>query len=105
MATSPSASALSGFRWDTDLLEFELAEGGKQIACSISREALEDAGAGLRARTWQLQEVFDRSHKRIIGILLAKHGAAKPNSRAALHISTDDLNKPMEAAPARAARR
>ena len=105
MATTPATTALSGFHWDSDLLEFELAEGGKQIPCSISREALEDAGAGMRARAWQLQEVFDRSQKRIIRILLEKQGAAKPNSRAALHISTDDLNKSMEAAPARAARR
>lgn len=100
----PPPSAFSGFRWQDDILEFELADAGKQISCSISREALEEAGAGYRARNWQLQEVFDRFQKRIIRILLDKQANAKPNARAALHVSTNDLNGKTDAAPARSAR-
>ena len=104
MAPPAASSALSGFHWQETVLEFELADAGKQISCSISREALEDAGAGPRARNWQLQEVFDRLQKRIILVLRDKQSTAKANSRAALHISTDDLNVKVVAAPARAAR-
>ena len=104
MAAQSTANVLSGFRLQDDLLEFELADAGKQISCSISREALEEAGAGYRARNWQLQEVFERLQKRITRLLLDKQGAAKANSRAALHISTADLNAAVMPASARAGR-
>ncbi len=93
MAAKSASTVLSSFHWDGDLLEFELTEAGKQVPCSISREALEEAGGGYRARSWQLQEVFDRHHKRITHLLLDKQRAAKPNSRAALHLSSADLNQ------------
>lgn len=92
MAPSPASSTLSGFHWEDDVLEFQCSDAGKQISCSISREALEDAGAGPRARNWQLQEVFDRFQKKIVNLVHDKHSKAKANSRTALHISTDDLN-------------
>lgn len=104
MAPPPASTALSGFHWEDNMLEFELADAGKQIACSISREALEDAGAGQRARNWQLQEVFDRYQKKIIRLLQQKHSTAKANSRSALHISTDDLNVTALPAAGRSAR-
>jgi len=93
MAKQPTSAAMSGLRWQEDLLEFELANGGQQIACSISREALEDAGGGLRAKRWALEDVFNRLHAQITRIVLRKHGTAKPSSRAAIHVSTDDLNR------------
>ena len=104
MAPQSTTNVLSGFRWQDDLLEFELADAGKQISCSISREALEEAGAGYRARNWQLQEVFERLQKRITRLLLEKQSTAKANSRAALHLSSNDLNAAVIPTSGRAAR-
>jgi hypothetical protein len=91
--TTSAKSALSAFRWDSDLLEFEVAHNGAQLACSVSREALEDAGGGRGASRWRLQEVADRAHGHIAAIVRAKHALAKPNSRTAIHVSTADLNE------------
>lgn len=104
MASQSTANVLSGFRWQDDLLEFEMADAGKQISCSISREALEEAGAGYRARNWQLRGVFESLQKRITRLLQDKQGAAKANSRTALHISSDDLNGAATPTSGRAAR-
>ena len=38
------SNGLSKLHWEGDLLEFEVDNGSRQIACSISREAL---GLGL----------------------------------------------------------
>lgn len=102
MAKKPAPSAFSGLRWEDDLLEFELNNAGSQIPGSISREALEDAGAGRRAVRWVLEDTFHRVQARLIPIVLSKHRAAKPGSRAAIHVSSDDLNR--DAAPVRMAR-
>lgn len=91
---SHTSTAFSGLHWEADLLEFELTSVNRQIPCSISREALEDAGGGRHATRWQLQTVLDRLQERIIGIILLKLSVAKPHSHAAIHISTRDLNPP-----------
>lgn len=86
------SNGLSKLHWEGDLLEFEVDNGSRQVACSISREALEDAGAGCRATRWVLLETFNRKHARIARLALDKHAKAKPGSRAAIHISTSELN-------------
>lgn len=86
------SNGLSKLRWEGDLLEFEVDDGSRQVACSISREALEDAGAGCRATRWVLLETFKRQHTRIAQLALQKHAKAKPSSRAVVHISTRELN-------------
>jgi hypothetical protein len=94
MSTQNSEHALSSFHWEADLLEFEMAGTDRQIACSISRAALQNANSGTHASRSQLQKVFNRMHQRITRLVWMKHGTAKPNSLAAIHISTEDLNEP-----------
>lgn len=47
-------------RWDDHQVLFEIEEGQRQIGCSVSVEALEEAGPGHRARPWQLLEAFEQ---------------------------------------------
>lgn len=97
MTSKHPLSALTAMRWEDDLLEFVLIGADCQISCSISREALEDAGPGRRASRWQLLDVFERLRVKIERIVLAKKEKAKASSFAAIHVSTDDLNSPPDA--------
>ena len=91
-------------RWDDHQILFEIEEGQQQIACSISIEALEEAGPGFGARRWQLLEAFDRLRPRIERIARDRHRAAAGGPIRTIHVNAADLNDPAPAAPAVALR-
>src|SRR5689334_22448541 len=43
-------------RWDNDQVLFGFPGRNGRIACSVSRQALEESGPGRKARRWQLME-------------------------------------------------
>jgi hypothetical protein len=94
MTSAHGSTAVFRLRWEDDELEFEVADAGRLLRCSISREALEDAGPGPRASRWQLRDVFDRLSATIVRIVLKKSSLLKPGVQSAIHVSTDDLNLP-----------
>ncbi len=92
-------------RWDDHQVLFEIEEGQQEIACSVSVEALEEAGPGLSARRWQLLEAFNRLRPRIERIARDRHRAAAGGPVRTIHVNAGDLNDPTPAAPAAALRR
>lgn len=91
-------------RWDDDRVYFEILEGSRRISCSVSREAIEEAGPGRRARRWQLLEAFDRLRPRINQIARNMY-ERDPDPARIVMISSEDLNSdPAPAAPAVALR-
>lgn len=92
-------------RWDDHQVLFEIEEGQREIACSVSVAALAEAGPGLGARRWQLLEAFDLLRPRIERIARDRHRAAAGGPVRTIHIDAGDLNDPAPAAPAAALRR
>jgi Protein of unknown function (DUF1488) len=90
-------------RWDTDRVLFEIDDGERRSPCSISREALESAGEGYKARPWQLLEAFERLWPGIEQIALAKIRATASKPAGITPISLDELNDPPPTVPAAAA--
>ena len=89
-------------RWDDHQVLFEIEEGQRQIACSVSIEALAEAGPGYGARHWQLLEAFERLRPRIERIARDHHRTAAGGPIRTIHVNAADLNDP---APAVAPRR
>jgi len=92
-------------RWDDHQVLFEFADGQRDIACSVSVEALEEAGPGHGARRWQVLEAFDRLRPRIERIARDHHRAAAGGPIRTIHVNAGDLNDPAPTAPAAALRR
>ncbi|HVC62061.1 MAG TPA: DUF1488 family protein [Acetobacteraceae bacterium] len=92
-------------RWDDHQVLFEIEEGQREIACSVSVEALEEAGPGHGARRWQLLEAFDRLRPRIERIARDRHRTAPGGPVGTIHVNAGDLNDPAPSAPAVALRR
>src|SRR5690348_1316718 len=90
--------------WDNDRVLFEFQARNGRVACSVSRQALEESGPGRRARRWQLMEAFERLRPRIERIARDKFDAA-PETIGILDVSAAELNDhPELATPATALR-
>ncbi|HEX5325083.1 MAG TPA: DUF1488 family protein [Acetobacteraceae bacterium] len=92
-------------RWDGERMYFEINERDRRVACSVSREALEEAGPGRNARPWQLRETFTRLRHRIEIIARDKFRAGVDMPGRVIMVSSFDLNDPAPAAPAAALRK
>lgn len=94
--------------WENDHLHFQL-QRNRRISCSVSRQALEQAGPGRRARRWQLVEAFERLRPHIEQIAWNRFAAA-PESTDIIEIFAAELiaeldDDPDPAAPAVALQR
>ncbi len=92
--------------WESDQLRFELQQSNWRISCSVSRQALEQAGPGRGARRWQLMEAFERLRPRIEQIarnrLIAAQGATDVIEIFAGDLTATPDEDPGSAAPAAA---
>ncbi|MDE2581109.1 MAG: DUF1488 family protein [Rhodospirillales bacterium] len=85
-------------RWDDHQILFEINAGARQIACSVSVEALEEAGPGQGAQRWQLLEAFGMLRSRIERVALDRYRSTPGNASQIVHVSAADLNDPPPAA-------
>ena len=92
-------------RWDDDQVLFEIDHGQRRVTCSVSREALEEAGPGPAAARWELLNAFETLRGRIERIARDKLHAEPDAPARNIHITAGDLNDPAPAAPAVALRR
>jgi len=105
MHSVPNPARSEAGQWDGDRMNFAIDERERRVQCSISREALEEAGPGHGARPWQLRETFDRLRHRIEIIARDKLRAGVDIPGRVITVSSFDLNDPEPAAPAAALRR
>jgi hypothetical protein len=105
MHTVENIAHLEAGQWDGDRMNFVIDEREQRIQCSVSREALEEAGPGHGARLWQLRETFDRLRHRIEIIARDKFRAGAVMPHQVVVVSSFDLNDPEPAAPAAALRK
>ncbi len=92
-------------RWDDHQVLFEIEDNQREVACSVSVEALEEAGPGQGARPWQLLEAFERLRPRIERIARDHLRGTTGRPLRTVHVTAGDLNDPTPAAPAVALRR
>lgn len=91
-------------RWDGRRILFEIADGNRSVACTISANALEDLSGHRRFKPADLLACFAAARARIGAIALGKLRARPANAAGLLYIWSDDVDDPPPAsAPVAAA--
>ena len=90
-------------RWDGKRVLFEIADGDRSVACTISVNALQDLSGYRRFKPLDLLACFAAAHARIGEIALGKLRAKSARTAGLLYIWSDDIDDtPPDSAPAAA---
>ena len=81
-------------RWDGGRVLFEVADGGRSVACTISVNALQDLDGHRRSKPADLLACFDRARARIGAIALAKLRTRRAGAIGLLYVWSDDIDDP-----------
>ena len=81
-------------RWDGRRLLFELADGDRNVACTISANALQDLSGLRRFKPVDLLACFAAARAQIGAIALAKLRARTANATGLLYIWSEDIEDP-----------
>ena len=81
-------------RWDGGRVLFEVADGGRSVACTISVNALQDLDGHRRSKPADLLACFDRARARIGAIALAKLRTRRAGATGLLYVWSDDIDDP-----------
>ena len=103
MADGKSAEITSRPRWDGRRVLFEIAEGDRSAACTISANALQDLSGQRRFKPADLLACFDKARTRIGAIALAKLRSRTAGATGLLYVWSDDIDDPPPASSAPAA--
>ncbi len=88
-------------RWDGRRVLFELADGDRNVACTISANALQDLSGQRRFKPADLLACFATTRAQIGAIALGKLRARTANATGLLYIWSEDIEDPPPAgAPA-----
>jgi hypothetical protein len=102
---SKSEAIASRPRWDGRRVLFEIADGERSAACTISANALQDLSGQRRFKPADLLACFDKALARIGAIALAKLRLRTAGATGLLYVWSDDIDDPPSAsAPAAALR-
>jgi hypothetical protein len=103
---SKSEAIASHPRWDGRRVLFEIADGDRSAACTISANALQDLSGQRRFKPADLLACFDKARARIGAIALAKLRSRTAGATGLLYVWSDDIDDPPPAsAPVAAALR
>ena len=81
-------------RWDGRRVLFELADGDRDVACTISANALQDLSGQRRFKPVDLLACFAASRAQIEAIALDKLRARTANPTGLLYIWSEDIEDP-----------
>ena len=81
-------------RWDGKRVLFEIADGDRSVACTISVNALQDLDGHRRSKPADLLACFDRARARIGAVALDKLRARPARATRLLYIWSDDIDDP-----------
>jgi hypothetical protein len=94
MADGKSAEITSRPRWDGRRVLFEIVEGGRSAACTISANALQDLSRQRSSKPADLLACFDGARARIGAVALAKLRARKGGASGLLYVWSEDIDDP-----------
>jgi hypothetical protein len=94
LADSKSAEITSRPRWDGRRVLFEIAEGDRGAACTISTNALQDLSRQRSSKPADLLACFEASRARIGAVALAKLRARKASASGLLYLWSEDIDDP-----------
>ncbi len=101
MNVSTETPVASHPRWDGRRVLFEIADGDRDVACTISVNALQDLSGQRRFKPADLLACFDAARARIGVVALAKLRARTAGATGLLYIWSDDIDDaPAASAPA-----
>jgi hypothetical protein len=101
MTDAKSTAIASNPRWDGRRVLFEVADGGRGVACTISANALQDLSGQRRFKPVDLLACFAAARPQIEAIALVKLRARTASATGLLYIWSDDIDDPPPAsAPA-----
>ena len=101
MARAMQSPIASHPRWDGRRVLFEIADCDRDVACTISVNALHDLSGQRRSKPADLLACFDTARARIGAIALGKLRARTANATGLLYIWSEDIEDPPPAgAPA-----
>ena len=81
-------------RWDGRRVLFELADGDRDVACTISTNALQDLSGQRRFKPVELLACFATARARIGAIALGKLRARTATATGLLYIWSEDIEDP-----------
>lgn len=81
-------------RWDGRRILFEVADGDRSVACTISANALQDLSGQRRFKPVELLACFGTARAQIEAIALAKLRARTAGATGLLYIWSDDIDDP-----------
>ena len=91
MARAMQSPIASHPRWDGRSVLFEIADGDRGVACTISAKALQDLGKHRSPKAADLLACFDAARARIGAVALAKSRARAPGATGLLYIWSEDI--------------
>jgi len=90
--TGPEQSSIASHpRWDGRRVLFELADGNRDVACTISVNALQDLSGQRRFKPVDLLACFATARARIEAIALGKLRARTATATGLLYIWSEDI--------------
>ena len=81
-------------RWDGRRVLFEIADGDRGVACTISANALQDLSGQRRAKPTDLLAYFEAARGQIGAAALAKLRARRAGATGLLYIWSEDIEDP-----------
>ena len=78
--------------WDGSGVQFEIADGGAAILCTVSRTALDEIGGTHSLRTADLLTCFHLHRSRIEAMAVSKAQARPPCVSGRLHLWATDMD-------------
>jgi hypothetical protein len=84
-------------RWDGRRVLFELANGDRDVACTISANALQDLSGQRRSKPVELLACFATARAQIEAIALGKLRARTAAATGLLYIWSEDIEDPTPA--------
>jgi uncharacterized protein DUF1488 len=104
MADPEQTPIASHPRWDGKRVLFEIADGDRSVACTISVNALQDLSGHRRFKPPDLLACFAAASAQIGAIALGKLRARPASATGLLYIWSDDIDDPPpDSAPVAAA--
>jgi Protein of unknown function (DUF1488) len=94
MADPEHTSIASHPRWDGKRVLFEIADGDRSVACTISMNALQDLSGHRRFKPTDLLACFAAARARIGEIALGKLRSRSGRTTGLLYIWSDDIDDP-----------
>jgi hypothetical protein len=81
-------------RWDGRRVLFEIADGGRSVACTISANALQDLSRQRSSKPADLLACFGAARARIGAVALAKLRTRAASTSGLLYVWSDDIDDP-----------